>query len=203
MATAWKELCSSFADKSENELRAALCRISHYERSEVPDIRSGELDVQQWLSEHKVPAQKLYAQISEKKPSEYAKRYSTQRQDSKWRFFLELKARLSQVVPEAKPEEIRKMVRRVSRWEYGEVKKLSEQELEIRDIILSSAIRPATVFKWLLTGIVPDDLRDKIEQGTITLVQAGRLHLNRQHQVRAAAEIRLMESARAVVREVL
>lgn len=201
MQNHWKQLQGSF-ELPEEKLRAALCRITHYQKGEVLNLREHELHVANWLSEKGVDAQTIY-RMSRSRKSEYARRYTELRRYDKWRLVLDIKTQLSQAFPDKTLEQIRKMVRRVGRCEYGEIKEISQDEHIIKDLLIRHKVKAATVYQWLLQTLVPDDVREKMENGTISAIQASRAISNRERQRRAALELTLLEQARLVVKEVL
>jgi len=201
MQNHWKQLQSSF-ELPEQELRAALCRITHFQQGEVLNLREHEQSVANWLAERKIDAPALYRQSRSKK-SEYSRRYTETRRYDKWRLVLDIKAQLSIAFPDKTPEQIRKMIRRIGRCEYGEIQKLKPEEYPIKELLLKYKIKSATLYQWLLQTLVPDDVREKIENGTISGIQARRAIHNREIQRRAALELTLLEQARLTVKEVL
>jgi len=199
----WKALKQDFCELEEKELRAALCRTVHAEKNEVAGLRPNEARVQQWLDARGTRPTTVYSWLTHKNKTQYAKRYTQHRLEDKWRIFTEIKSEIGNAFPDKKPEEIRKHVLRIARWEYSEIKKLSEEELILRDMILRWKIRPATLNQWLINLVVPEDIRQRIEDGTLTISQAKNIYTNKERQRRAAIEIRILEEARQLVKEVL
>src|SRR3989344_176221 len=152
MQNPWKELQTNF-ELPETQLRAALCRIVHYEKGEVKNLRENEQNVHSWLNANNLPAHRLY-QLAVRKKSAYGIRYAEMRAQDKWRLMLEIKQHLSSLLPDKTPLQIRKIVRRVGRWQYGEIKTLTAEEQTAQDLLQKYGIKPPTLGQWLLQTLV-------------------------------------------------
>ncbi|MBS3147449.1 hypothetical protein J4219_01030 [Candidatus Woesearchaeota archaeon] len=200
MQNPWKELQTNF-ELPETQLRAALCRIVHYEKGEVKNLRENEQNVHSWLNANNLPAHRLY-QLAVRKKSAYGIRYAEMRAQDKWRLMLEIKQHLSSLLPDKTPLQIRKIVRRVGRWQYGEIKTLTAEEQTAQDLLQKYGIKPPTLGQWLLQTLVPEELREGIDQGVVSSIQATRAIQNRERQRRAAIGLTLLEDARSLVKGV-
>ncbi|MBS3148344.1 hypothetical protein J4219_05645 [Candidatus Woesearchaeota archaeon] len=200
MQNNWKALQNNF-ELPESQLRAALCRIVHFENGEVKDLRGPEQEVHSYLAEKGLQAHQVYRLASHRKSS-YGIRYAELRAQDKWRLMLELKQRLGVMLPEKSPLEIRKTVRRIGRFYYGEIKDLTEEEQVVEDLLQKYGIKAPTLYQWLLQTLVPEELKDRMEKGEVSGIQAIRAMQNRERQRKAAVGLTLLEGARSLVKEV-
>lgn len=202
MPAVWKELKTEFS-LPEEELRASLCRATHFKQGEVATLREREAEVQQWLESRGLQAHKMYQWLTKKQKSSYGKRYAVRREEDRWRTLLAFREQAALAFPEKDVIDLRRAIRRIGRYEYGEIKELRPDEYALRDILLRLKLHPVTLHKWLLRDIVPEDIRKRLESGEITLTNAKTLFTNRERQQRAVLEIQLIETARGLVHEVL
>ena len=199
----WKELRNDFSEMNLSQLRTALSRINHTNYGWIRNtLRPDEERIKEWLDSKGANAGTLFQFVSRQKRSSYAERYTEKRIHEKWRKLIEIKTELGRVLPDKSPEELRSMVHKVSRWGYGEVKNLSQEEFALRDTILRFNIKPCTLYEWMIHTIVPEDFKRNLEQGLISVSTAKRMLANRERQRKVALEVRLLEDARRLVREV-
>ena len=72
--------------------------------------------------------------------------------------------------------ELCKLTQRLAnQWHYKNGKKgfrLSKQEAQLYEIYVKNHYNPSTVYKWLLLARTPQELREKIKQGSISQREA-------------------------------
>ncbi len=198
----WQGLQQDFTEMNKAELQAVLCRAQHFQIGDVKYLRPHEERVMDWLGERGVKPSKVFQWVLRQKQSKYAERYTAKRQEEKWRRLIDFKTEMGRVLPDRTPEELRLLVRRVARWEYGEIKMLSSEEFMLRDVILRFNIKSSTLYQWLIETVIPEEFQHKIDQGLLSVYTAKRLFLNRERQRKAACEVRLLEDAQRIVQEV-
>ena len=109
----WKNLKNDFSNLSEKELKAALCRIKHYQTKDVFVLRPEEAKIKDWLGKRTTNPSKVYSWLTRQKKSTYAERYTTKRLEEKWRKLIEIKGELNNLFPEKSAEELRKIIHKI------------------------------------------------------------------------------------------
>lgn len=199
----WRDLKTTFPAMSEQQLRLALNKAEHYSQGFTKTLSDDAAIVGARVSSQGMPLQRVHQWICEKQRTDYSERYRERRSLCRWRKFLELKQELCVRMPEKSSAELRRVVRRIARWGYDEINVLTDEEVGLRDVILKHGVKPRTLLKWMIHLIVPEDVREQLEQGALTVCKAESLFGNRERQRRAAMEVQLLEDARRSVREVL
>ena len=190
-------------DMSSGETKYRLKRTHHFETQQVKHLEPKDVEVKEWLDKKGHKAFKLHREVFGHKKSDYAERYGAKRQEQKWRRLLLIQEDMARVYPDKSMAQIRMTVRKVARFGYGEVKNLTIEEHELRDVILKHNIKPATLNNWMLYTVVPKDFKVRLEAGLISTENAKKQLKSRERRKKAALEICLLEDARRLVREVL
>ncbi len=110
---------------------------------------------------------------------------------------------LERLFPESAVEDIMLMLGRCAHYYFGNRKHLSERETVLYDFLRERGLNPNRVYRWFRLSIVPEDVRLRIQNGTLTERQALRLATNRRRQRDLSLRWRFMETARQAVREAL
>jgi|GEM_PF-4248704 len=201
-ALAWQQLQAEMP-MPEKELRACLTRCHHFAGGDVKDLREHETPVWSWLRENALDPRRFNLWISQKHPTEYSKIYRENRFEKRFRKVMEVKSALNALLPEVTDEQLRCMVYRVLRHNYGRIKRLTTDEHVIQDHLIRIGMNPNTLYRWLCEARLPEDVKSQLITGKIRPSQALLISRNRERQYKVSLGWQIIEQGRQLIMEVL
>jgi|SRR3989344_4287389 len=94
-----------------------------------------------------------------------------------------LQEQVNSVFPEMSFEELKLNVGYLANFWHGKKRKnvtLSKEQLTIYEVLLKNDYNPATVYRWLLLATGPNEIKDKVRTGELSIRQA--LKFRREHK---------------------
>ena len=77
---------------------------------------------------------------------------------------------------------------------------LTQTELILYDFLLRNKYNPSTTYRWFLASRVPDDVKQKLEKGQISVKKAMEIAYNRKRVRESNFGLLMMEEMRQIVR---
>jgi len=133
----------------------------------------------------------------------YAEQYQETLCKKYLRQVIVLKSYLKSLYPDKTEEDIFRMVSRIGHYHYKKRPKLTEQETQLYQHLLKMGVNPRTLEKWFRASLVPEDVKNQLEQGLLTQKQALTITRNRQRRQHVNAGMQIIEEIRAAVKEVI
>ncbi len=106
---------------------------------------------------------------------------------------------LQPLVPDGNSVKVRGLVMRCSKYRAKLIDKLTPMEAKAYDILLSRKLNPKTVYLWLLLEDAPPELRQKLEQNTISILDARSEFVKWKRMASYSSSNELMRDIREVV----
>ena len=104
-------------------------------------------------------------------------------------------------MPELEHKELRGMLSHIAHYHYKKHLEVSEEEIQLYDLLLKNQLNPNTVYRWLLLSRINNDLKRSINQGKLTQKQALRLNTERNQKKAINLSLQIINEARSIMLE--
>ncbi len=106
---------------------------------------------------------------------------------------------LQPLVPDGNSMKVRALVMRCSKYHVKLIDKLTPDEAKAYDLLLSRKLNPKTIYMWLLLEDSPPELRQKLEQNKISILNARTEFVKWKRMANYSSSNELMRDIREVV----
>ena len=89
--------------------------------------------------------------------------------------------------------ELLKATLRCWRFSYGFRQKLPPEDFKLLEAIKTSGVSPQTAFRWFQATLMPSDIREKLEEGSMSMRKAEKTFKDHNKRVKSMLEIEILE----------
>ncbi len=134
---------------------------------------------------------------------EYKEKYLDIRRKTTLRKVETVKEIIQSLFPEIKSKKIMLMLSRCAHYHYDKKRELDTEERMLYDILLKYNYNPFRVYKWFRISLLPEDVKEEVEKGTLSQEKAMKIYVNRYRTKEASMSWKFMEEARRIIKEVI